>query len=357
MTISNTPKNTELSAHSKENGDPIVELAEVYKIFKQGQNEVMALKNINLKIYPGELVVVMGPSGSGKTTLLHVIAGITRPSSGTIRMNDLEVNRLKDEGIQDLLQNHIGIVFQFFNLIPTLTAAGNVEMPMIVAKVPKNDRKQRINRLLKEVGMEDRAKHRPFALSGGEKQRIAIAQAFANNPELILADEPTGNVDSISADKIMTYFKQALADNPDKAMIIVTHDSAFRKIADRTMVLRDGEIVKEYGRLSPDQEATLSQNGQYASESDTFQQITQKQAETHKIINGPQDYPLLSSITTCPHCDSKEIVVDYDKEMCSLFEHNQQIVGRITIACLKCHTISYDFAGIYDFKRDLHNPN
>ena len=332
---------------------PIVSLNEVYKIFKQGQNEVMALKKINFQIYPGELVVIMGPSGSGKTTLLHVMAGITRPSAGTILMNNLEVNRLKDEGIQDLLQNHIGIVFQFFNLIPTLTAAGNVEMPMIVAKTPKKDRQQRVNTLLEEVGMLNRAKHRPFALSGGEKQRIAIAQAFANNPELILADEPTGNVDSISAEKIMTYFKKALQDNPDKAMIIVTHDSAFRKIADRTMVLKDGEIVKEYGRLTPDQIS----DSQSSELDDTFAQITQKLEQTNAIINGPQDYPLFKDILSCPHCDSSNIIKGYDKEAGAMYEHNQQIIGRISVACLDCKNIIYNFACIFELKRDLHNPN
>jgi putative ABC transport system ATP-binding protein len=338
---------------TKLGSDPIVSLHGVHKIFKQGQNEVMALKNIDLQIYPGELVVIMGPSGSGKTTLLHVIAGISRPSAGKILVNELEVNRLKDEGIQDLLQNHIGIIFQFFNLIPTLTAAGNVEMPMIVARVPKKERQSRVNLLLEEVGMSDRAKHRPFALSGGEKQRIAIAQAFANNPELILADEPTGNVDSISAEKIMQYFQKALADNPDKAMIIVTHDSAFRKIADRTMVLKDGEIVKEYGRITPDQNFEI----QPSEEDETYAQITQKIEQNQKIINGPQDYPLYKNIVTCPKCESSSVMKEYDKETGSMYEHNQQIITRISIACLDCKEISYKFAGIYDIKRDLHNPN
>ncbi|WP_371804423.1 ABC transporter ATP-binding protein [Candidatus Lokiarchaeum ossiferum] len=347
---------TESVSNSSKNSTakPIAKLSEVYKIFKQGQNEVMALKNINLSIYPGELIVIMGPSGSGKTTLLHVLAGISRPSSGTILVNDLEVNRLKDKGIQDLLQNHIGIVFQFFNLIPTLSAAGNVEMPMIVAKVPKKQREKRIKELLEEVGMTDRAKHRPFALSGGEKQRIAIAQAFANNPEIIIADEPTGNVDSISAEKIMQYFKKALEDNPDKAMIIVTHDSAFRKIADRTMILKDGEIVKEYGRLSQEDHTFNDENEENEI---SISDITRKQEEAHSIINGPQDYPLFTELTQCPICQSTNILKAYDQEAGAMYNHNQQIIARITIACLECHKISYQFGGIFDLKRDMHDPN
>ncbi|UYP43834.1 Vitamin B12 import ATP-binding protein BtuD [Candidatus Lokiarchaeum ossiferum] len=332
---------------------PVAKLSEVYKIFKQGQNEVMALKNISLNIYPGELIVIMGPSGSGKTTLLHVLAGISRPSSGTILVNDLEVNRLKDAGIQDLLQNHIGIVFQFFNLIPTLSAAGNIEMPMIVAKVPKKERQERVEALLKEVGMEDRAKHRPFALSGGEKQRIAIAQAFANDPDIIIADEPTGNVDSISAEKIMQYFKKALADNPDKAMVIVTHDSAFRKIADRTMILKDGEIVKEYGRLAQDE----NEDDIEVKEETSISKITRKQKEAHFIINGPQNYPLYSDISQCPNCQSTNIIKNYDREAGAMYNHNQQIVSRISVACLECHKITYEFGGIFNLKHDMHNPN
>ncbi|WP_457917749.1 ABC transporter ATP-binding protein [Candidatus Lokiarchaeum ossiferum] len=339
--LENTPKS------------PIAQLDEVYKIFKSGSNEIMALKNINLKIYPGELIVIMGPSGSGKTTLLHVLAGITRPSSGTIIVNDLEVHRLKDQGIQDLLQNHIGIIFQFFNLIPTLSAAGNVEMPMIVSKVNKKTRKERVNLLLDEVEMLDRANHRPYALSGGEKQRIAIAQAFANDPELILADEPTGNVDSISAEKIMSYFKKVLIDNPEKSMVIVTHDSAFRKIADRTMILKDGEIVKEYGRLD---QKPLQDNFEGENET-TIASITKKQEEANLIINGAKNYPLFKDIKDCPLCHSKNILKNYDKDGGAMYYQNQQIVSRISIACRECNEISYQFGGIFDLKRDLHDPN
>jgi len=332
---------------------PVAELSELYKIFKQGQNEVMALKNINLKIYPGELVVIMGPSGSGKTTLLHVIAGITRPSAGNVTVNDLKVEKLKDEGIQDLLQNHIGMIFQFFNLIPTLTAAGNVEMPMIVSKMPKIQRKERVQYLLEEVGMMERANHRPFALSGGEKQRVAIAQAFANNPELILADEPTGNVDSVSAEKIMQYFKKALVDNPEKAMIIVTHDIVFRKIADRTLILRDGEIIKEYGRFSPDE--LISQEN--ANISGQIVEITQNHEQARALINGKPEHLFFEEITQCPKCGSEEIFKAYDKDVGALFTHNQQIVTRMSIACLKCREITYHYAGMYNIKKDLHQPH
>lgn len=191
----------------------------------------------------------MGPSGSGKTTLLNVIAGMEKPNAGSVKIKDLEITRLKDEGIQKLLQYEIGIIFQFFNLIPSLTAAGNVELPMSIIKIPKEKRKSRVRSLLEQVGLESRARHRPFTLSGGEKQRVAIAQAFSNDPSIILADEPTGNIDSVSAEKIMNIFHKTMKNNPDKAIIIVTHDPSFRKIADRTLVLRDGEVIRTIQKI------------------------------------------------------------------------------------------------------------
>ena len=192
-----------------------------------------------------------------------------------------------------------------------------------------------------------------FALSGGEKQRIAIAQAFANNPELILADEPTGNVDSISAEKIMQYFKKALLDNPEKAMIIVTHDSVFRKIADRTLILRDGEIIKEYGRFSSDEQIS-QENGDIP---DQITEITQKHEQARALINGHSNLPFFEEITQCLKCGSKDIFKAYDKKAGVLFMNNQQIITRMSIACLKCREITYHYTGMYNIKKDLHNPH
>ncbi|RLI63241.1 MAG: hypothetical protein DRO88_10405, partial [Promethearchaeia archaeon] len=172
-----------------------ISIKNVYRIFNQGKLEVVALKAINLDIYAGEIVVIMGPSGSGKTTLLNCISGMDQVTAGQILIRGYDITRMKDEGIQKILQNEIGIVFQFFNLIPSLTAEGNIELPMTIAKQSEKYKKERVALLVKEIGLENRKHHRPFTLSGGEKQRVAIAMALANNPTIILADEPTGNID------------------------------------------------------------------------------------------------------------------------------------------------------------------
>jgi putative ABC transport system ATP-binding protein len=330
---------------------PIVKLEGVYKIFKQGHLEVIALKNINLTVMPGELIVVMGPSGSGKTTLLNVISGMEKPNAGSVRIKDLEVTRLKDEGIQKLLQHEIGIIFQFFNLIPSLTAAGNIELPMNIIKVPKKTRKERVKDLLSQVGLENRARHRPFTLSGGEKQRVAIAQAFANNPSLILADEPTGNIDSVSAEKIMDIFQETMKNNPEKAAIIVTHDPTFRKIADRTIVLRDGEITRELGKLSKAEQDHFS--GEIAESDVKFTELTDKHTAAREVIEGAKVYPVLSEITECPLCHSTHILKNFDKDHRSLKITEQKITGLVAIACLDCYQIQFEEITLYDIKKDL----
>jgi len=195
-----------------------IECRNVFKIFKQGNLEVVALRNINLKIYKGEIVVVMGPSGSGKTTLLNLISGMVDPTAGKVLVEGRDVTKLKDEEIQKHLQTKIGIVFQFFNLVPSLTARGNVELPLIIANAPANYRRERVKYLLEAVDIENRANHRPFTLSGGEKQRIAIAAAIANDPLILLADEPSGNIDSVAEKKVMEIFRKYIDQNPEKSL-------------------------------------------------------------------------------------------------------------------------------------------
>jgi putative ABC transport system ATP-binding protein len=331
------------------NTKPIVKLSGVYKIFKQGHLEVIALKNIELTVSPGELIVIMGPSGSGKTTLLNVISGMEKPSAGSIQVKGLEVSRLKDEGIQKLLQYEIGIIFQFFNLIPSLTAAGNIELPMNIIKIPKEERRKRVARLLDQVGLKERAKHRPFTLSGGEKQRVAIAQAFANNPSLILADEPTGNIDSISAEKIMEIFHNTILKNPDKAIIIVTHDPAFRKIADRTLVLRDGEIIRQFGKL--DMEKIQTQSLSIDDEIDKIVSIEDKHSKAKDILANSSEYPNIEDISNCPNCKSDNILKNYDKQNLTYSATNQHIITNIAIACYKCQKIHFQTGVVFDIKQ------
>ncbi|UYP46832.1 Vitamin B12 import ATP-binding protein BtuD [Candidatus Lokiarchaeum ossiferum] len=334
-----------------EQKSPAVSLEGVYKIYKQGHLEVIALNNIDLTVYPGELVVIMGPSGSGKTTLLNIIAGLERPNAGSVKVKELEISRLKDEGIQQLLQNDIGIIFQFFNLIPSLTAAGNVEMPMIVAKKPKSERKTRVEELLNDVGLKNRTRHRPFTLSGGEKQRVAIAQAFANNPKLILADEPTGNIDSVSAEKIMGIFHQNMEKYPDKAMIIVTHDPAFRKIADRTYIIRDGQFVREIGKMA--MKDLNSNEYDYSDENSQIIDIKPKHEQSKVLIEEPQDIFKMESITECPICHSKNILKGYDKNLSAFHIHGSQMITTLSIACLNCHSMNFQNVAIFNVKKDL----
>ena len=350
MVESNSETETDLSERSPEK-EPIVKLEGVYKIFKQGHLEVIALKNINLTVMPGELIVVMGPSGSGKTTLLNVISGMDKPNAGSVKIKNLDVTRLKDEGIQKLLQYEIGIIFQFFNLIPSLTAAGNIELPMNIIKVPKAERKERVKALLAQVGLQDRARHRPFTLSGGEKQRVAIAQAFANNPSLILADEPTGNIDSVSAEKIMNIFHETMLKNPEKAVIIVTHDPAFRKIADRTLVLRDGEVTREIGKLSQSEQNHFS--GDITDGDSKFTEMNDRHSSAKEVIEGPKEFPKFSEIKICPSCLSTRILKNFDQSHGSLSIRDQNIIGIVAIACLDCHQVQFETVTLFNIKKDL----
>jgi putative ABC transport system ATP-binding protein len=343
--------NSEIKAENSPELEPIVKLEGVYKIYKQGHLEVIALKNINLTVMPGELIVVMGPSGSGKTTLLNVISGMERPNAGSVKIKTLEVTRLKDEGIQKLLQHEIGIIFQFFNLIPSLTAAGNIELPMNIIKIPKAERKERVKELLAQVGLENRARHRPFTLSGGEKQRVAIAQAFANNPSIILADEPTGNIDSVSAEKIMKIFHETMEKNPEKAVIIVTHDPAFRKIADRTLVLRDGEITREIGKLSMAEQNKFA--GDIVNGDSRYTAMNDRHSSAKEVIEGPKEYPKFSEITECPSCKSTKILKNFDQSHGSLSIHDQNIIGVVAIACLDCHQVQFETVTLFNIKKDL----
>ncbi|MHA1672251.1 MAG: ABC transporter ATP-binding protein [Promethearchaeota archaeon] len=329
---------------------PIAQLTGVYKIFKQKKIEVMAIRGIDLKIYPGELVVIMGPSGSGKTTLLNCLCGIERPNAGSVKIKGMEITKLRDEGIQKLLQEEIGIVFQSFNLIPSLTAAGNVELPMIVlGHLNKKDRRTRVEDLLTKVGLDHRLHHRPATLSGGEKQRLSIAMAFANDPALIIADEPTANVDSVSAENIMTVFKEFMASNPNKALLIVTHDPALRKIADYTLVIRDGQFVRRI-------EAKDQKGSGHESESyDDDDYITNMDmARTDKSVSQiiqQKNYPYFKDVRICPNCHSKNILkkMDIAEPFCQISDN--KIIQRTAIFCNECNELSYVTTTAYDLNK------
>jgi len=221
----------------------IIELKNVGKVYQMEEVEVQALKDVDLKINKGESVAIMGPSGSGKSTLLHMIGCLDRPSSGKVFLNGVDISKLNDSELARLRGEEIGFVFQTFNLYPTLTALENVELPMMIIEKDKKERKERAMELLKTVGLEERAEHLPSQLSGGQRQRVAIARALANDPNLILADEPTGNLDSKSGYEIMKIFVKL--NEKGKTIVVVTHEQYIASHAKNIVKIKDGKILEE----------------------------------------------------------------------------------------------------------------
>ena len=220
----------------------IIELKNVEKFYQMEEVEVKALNNVNLEIIKNDFVAIMGPSGSGKSTLLHMVGCLDRPTKGKIFLNGVDISKLNDSKLARLRGREIGFVFQTFNLYPTLTALENVELPMIIIEKKKKERKQRALELLKMVGLEERAQHLPSQLSGGERQRVAIARSMANNPQIILADEPTGNLDSKSGEEIMKTFVKL--NESGKTVIVITHDQTIASHAKSIVKIKDGEIIR-----------------------------------------------------------------------------------------------------------------
>jgi putative ABC transport system ATP-binding protein len=317
-----------------------IHVENVYRIFRQGELEVVALKNINLKVYRGEIVVIMGPSGSGKTTLLNCIAGLDRPSAGHIHLHGFDIVNMTDDAIQKVLQNEIGIVFQFFNLIPSMTAMGNISLPMIIAEKDEEFKNQRVEELLKLVDLETRKHHRPFTLSGGEKQRIAIAMAFANDPTVILADEPTGNIDSVTSEKVIRLFQDFIAQNPEKSIVIVTHDPSLRKIADRTLIIKDGQIFRELGKY---EDSLPEYDMDNAKKGLPFEKPMLASQIQNQMRNKPykRTYPTKSQITECPHCQSLHINFGLDKSKGTFQIYNDHFLARAVLYCEECHRFTF----------------
>lgn len=222
---------------------PIVEIRELTKIYLQGEINVTALNNVSADIAPGEFLALMGPSGSGKSTLLHIIAGVDRPTSGTCRVQGVDVTDLNESELADWRNQNVGFVFQTFNLIPVLTAFENVELPLLLTRLSRRERREQVETALALVGLSDRGKHLPRQLSGGQEQRVAIARALVADPALIVADEPTGNLDYNSATDVLTIL-QSLSKQLGKTVIMVTHDPKAAAFGSRTIHLEKGELVK-----------------------------------------------------------------------------------------------------------------
>ena len=224
--------------------ETIIELLNVSKTYFLGEIEVYALRKINLKIYRGEMLGIMGPSGSGKTTLLNLIGTLDKPDTGKIFIDGIDIISLHERELVNLRRRSIGYIFQFYNLIPILTALDNVGLPMLLAGVSKEKREKRSIELLELVGLKNRIYHKPDELSGGEQQRVAIARALSNNPAIILADEPTGDLDEETGIEIVKQMR-AIIEKEKKTLIIVTHDPVIATYTTRIVNLRDGQIVKK----------------------------------------------------------------------------------------------------------------
>ena len=230
-------------------GEEIVRVVDVQRIYPLGHEQVAALKGINLSVRTGELVGLMGRSGSGKTTLLNIIGGLDKATTGKVFVRGSDVTQLSDSTLTELRRRMIGYVFQSFALIPVLSAVENVELPMHIAGVSRSERHRRAVELLQLVGLGKRMSHRPFELSGGEQQRVAIARALSNRPSLILADEPTGELDSTTGLQIMSLFRY-IATTENVAVIVVTHDPTITQIAHRTYEISDG-VVNQIATPTP----------------------------------------------------------------------------------------------------------
>ena len=223
---------------------PAIQLAHVTKVFLQGKTSVHALNDVTLSITERQFVVIMGASGSGKSTLLHVMAGLARPTSGEIVLFDQAISDLNDDGLTRLRRTRIGLIFQAFNLLPTLSALENIALPLLINGSAIRPARQQAARLLDVVGLTDRAAHRPDELSGGQQQRVAIARALIADAPLLLADEPTGNLDSQTGEEILQLLG-SLVKTHGRTIVMVTHDPRAADHADRTIALRDGQVVTD----------------------------------------------------------------------------------------------------------------
>jgi putative ABC transport system ATP-binding protein len=226
---------------------PAVTANDIARRYGEGETAVDALRGVSLEIQPGQLTAIMGPSGSGKSTLMHILAALDRPTSGFVTIAGTRLGQLSDNEVTRIRRKHIGFVFQFFNLLPMLTAEENVLLPLSIAGEKPN--REQFMELMRRVGLDDRLTHRPSELSGGQQQRVAIARALVSRPSVVFADEPTGNLDSRTSAEILAFLREAVS-GYGQTTVMVTHEPQAAAIADRIFFLADGEIVRELGSSS-----------------------------------------------------------------------------------------------------------
>lgn len=222
---------------------PVIKLKDIRRNFQMGTHTVKVLKGIDLEIQQNEYVALMGPSGSGKSTLMNLIGCLDTPSSGTYELNGKDISKMSDDQLAEIRNSEIGFVFQTFNLLPRQTALDNTALPLVYAGIGKSKRSERAAEVLEQVGLGDRMMHQPSQLSGGQRQRVAVARALVNSPSLILADEPTGNLDTKTSVEIMELFREI--HNKGNTIILVTHEEDIAQHADRIIRLRDGMLETE----------------------------------------------------------------------------------------------------------------
>jgi putative ABC transport system ATP-binding protein len=233
-----------IKSSSQNNSKIILELKNITKTYTTGTNQFTALDNVSLKIYDGEFISITGPSGSGKSTLMHIIGLLDNPTSGEVLLEGRDISQLKEHQLAQIRNVTLGFVFQQFNLLAKTSSLENVLLPLLYSDVPKKDRQKMGMDLLIKVGLEDKFNNTPAQLSGGQQQRVAIARALINNPKIVLADEPTGNLDSKSGEEVMRFFHQ-LNQKEGRTIVLVTHDMDLAKQANRTIIIKDGQISEE----------------------------------------------------------------------------------------------------------------
>jgi putative ABC transport system ATP-binding protein len=237
---------------TKTNGRPhedgnVVSARDITRRYGEGETAVHALRGVSMGVRQGQLTGIMGPSGSGKSTLMHILAGLDRPSSGEVEIGGTAISKLGDTDLTKLRRRHIGFVFQFFNLLPMLTAEENIVLPVDLAG--RKQDKEWVDEIISRVGLSDRRTHRPAELSGGQQQRVAIARALVSRPTVVFADEPTGNLDSTTSGEILGLLRESV-EQYGQTIVMVTHEARGCEIGDRTLFLADGEIVRELGRAN-----------------------------------------------------------------------------------------------------------
>ena len=228
---------------------PVIEIADVWKTYRMGTQEVHALRGASLTVERGEYVAIMGPSGSGKSTLMNIVGCLDGPTEGAYALDGRDVGGLSDDALAEVRNKQIGFVFQTFNLLPRQTCLQNVELPLVYAGVGRGDRRARATEALENVGLGDRLEHRPNELSGGQRQRVAVARALVNRPALLLADEPTGNLDSATSDDIMRLFERLY--RAGNTLLVVTHEDDIAAHARRVVRLRDGDVESDVAVEAP----------------------------------------------------------------------------------------------------------